>query len=123
MDLKHIPTSIWVWQVSSEGRRLTKIDTAPQEEMSTSIDNARVDMIAKIMDVENEMHERMGAGLTWLEESRFKRPIGEEEEEEIEDWHEKIKNKYEKEKFKKLTADTLALKEKMEKMHLAFCKA
>lgn len=80
-------------------------------------------MIAKLMDVQNKMLERMEAHLTWLEESWFKRPIGDKEEEEIEDWNEKDKTKYEKENFEKFTADTLALKKKMEKMHLAFRKA
>ena len=43
---------------------------------------------------------------------------------EDEDWDERDKAKYERNKqFKKLTADVVAMKEKMEKMQLAFHKA
>ena len=46
------------------------------------------------------------------------------DEDEGEDWEERDKAEYERNKqFKKLTADTVAMKEKMEKMQLAFHKA
>jgi len=46
------------------------------------------------------------------------------DEEKGEDWDERDKVEYErKKKFKKLTVDTVAMKEKMEKMQLAFRKA
>ncbi|KAL0004812.1 hypothetical protein SO802_012373 [Lithocarpus litseifolius] len=64
---------------------------------------------------------------TWLEESKLRKPPhvkiddNEEEEEELD---EKDKVEYERIKqFEKLTAKTMAMKEKMEKMQLAFYKA
>ena len=65
--------------------------------------------------------------LTRFEESKLKKPPhveiyddGEEEEE----WDEKDKVEYERNKqFEKLTAKTMAMREKMEKMQLAFHKA
>ena len=42
----------------------------------------------------------------------------------MEDWDKTDKDKYEKKKkYEKLTVDTLAKKEKMEKKQLAFCRA
>ena len=52
---------------------MTKIDIAPHEETSTSIDAALAERMAKMMDDQNKMLERMGACLTRLEESRFKK--------------------------------------------------
>ena len=44
--------------------------------------------------------------------------------EEVEDWDERDKVDYERSKqFEKLTAKTIAMREKMEKMQLAFSKA
>ena len=65
--------------------------------------------------------------LTWLEESKLKKPLHVEildDEEENEEWDEKDKVEYERNKqFEKLTAKTMAMREKMEKMQLAFHKA
>ena len=65
--------------------------------------------------------------LTWLEESKLKKPLHVEildDEEEKEEWDEKDKVEYERNKqFEKLTAKTMAMREKMEKMQLAFHKA
>ncbi|KAL0015444.1 hypothetical protein SO802_002513 [Lithocarpus litseifolius] len=92
--------------------------------MSTSTDNAHAEKIAKMMNDKNKMLKGMGAGLTRIEESRFKSPMREEEEEEMEDWDEKHKAEYEKnKKFEKLIVDILSMKEKKEKMQLAFQKA
>ena len=91
--------------------------------MSTTTNAILTDKIAKMMDDQNKMLKRMGTHLTRLEESRFKRPIGEKEDEEMEDWDEKDKAKYEKnKKFEKLIMDTLAIKEKMEKMQKIYPK-
>ena len=65
--------------------------------------------------------------LTWLEESKLKKPLHVEihdDEEEEEEWDEKDKVEYERNKqFEKLIAETMAMREKMEKMQLAFHKA
>ena len=46
-----------------------------------------------------------------------------DDEEEVEEWDEKDKAEYERNKqFEKLTTKTIATREKMEKMQLAFCK-
>ena len=67
----------------------------------------------------------MGGCLSKLEESKLKKPVHVEihDEEEKEEWDEKDKVDYERNKqFEKFTVDTMAIKEKMEKMQLAFCK-
>ena len=69
----------------------------------------------------------MGGHLTRLEESKLKKPpyveIHDDEEEE-EEWDEKEKVEYERNKqFEKLTIETMAMKEEMENMQLAFYKA
>ena len=69
----------------------------------------------------------MGGHLTRLEESKLKKPphweIHDDEEEE-EEWDEKDKVEYERNKqFEKLIVDTMAMREKMEKMQLTFRKA
>ena len=73
-----------------------------------------------------KIHEREGC-LTRLEESKLKKPPYVEihdDEEEDEEWNETDKMKYERSKqFEKLTVETMAMKEKMEKMQLAFRKA
>ena len=73
-----------------------------------------------------KIHEREGC-LTRLEESKLKKPPYVEihdDEEEDEEWNEKDKMKYERSKqFEKLIVETMAMKEKMEKMQLAFRKA
>ena len=68
----------------------------------------------------------MGDRLTKLEESKLKKTIHVDihDEEEREDWDKRDKAKYERNKqLEKLIVDTVAIKEKMEKMQLAFCKA
>ena len=47
-----------------------------------------------------------------------------DDEEEVEEWDEKDKAEYKRNKqFEKLTTETITMREKMEKMQLAFCKA
>ena len=82
--------------------------------------------ILKTLDKHGEALKRMGGRLTRLEESKLKKPphvkIHDDEEEE-EELNVKEKVKYERnKKFEKLTVETRAMREKMEKMELAFCK-
>ena len=66
----------------------------------------------------------MGSCLTKLKESKLKKSIHVDIHDEDEDWDERDKAEYERNKqFEKLTMDTMAMKEKMEKMQLAFHKA
>ena len=66
----------------------------------------------------------MGSCLTKLKESKLKKFIHVDIHDEDEDWDERDKAEYERNKqFEKLTTDTIAMKEKMEKMQLAFHKA
>ena len=65
--------------------------------------------------------------LTRLEESRLKKTTHveiQDDEEEDEEWKEKDKMEYERSKqFEKIIAETIAMREKMEKMQLAFQNA
>ena len=83
--------------------------------------------ILKALVEHGDAHKKMGGCLTRLEESRLKKPSHVEindNEDEKEEWDEKDKVVYERNKqFEKLTTETIAMKEKMEKMQLAFCKA
>ena len=67
----------------------------------------------------------MGGCLSKLEESKLKKLIHViHDEDEGEEWDERDKAEYERNKqFEKLIADTMAMKEKMEKMQLALHKA
>ena len=83
--------------------------------------------ILKALDEHGEVLKRMGGHLTRLEESKLKKPphveIHDDEEEE-EEWDGKDKVEYEGNKqFEKLTTETMAMREKMEKMQLPFHKA
>ena len=82
--------------------------------------------ILKALDEYRKALTRMGRRLTRLEESKFKKPPHVEihdDEEEDEEWNEKDEVEYERNKqFEKLTVETMAMREKMEKMQLVFCK-
>ena len=69
----------------------------------------------------------MGGHLTRLEESRLKKTTHveiQDDEEEDEEWDEKDKVEYERNKqFEKPIPETIAMREKMEKMQLAFQNA
>ena len=83
-------------------------------------------MILKALDEYGEALKKMGGRLTRLEESKLKKSthVKIHDEEEDEEWDEKDKVKYERNKqFEKLTIETIAMREKMEKMQLAFRKA
>ena len=83
--------------------------------------------ILKALDEHGEALKKMGGCLTRLEESRLKKSTYVEvhdDEEELEEWDEKEKVEYERNKqFEKFTIETVAMREKMEKMQLAFRKA
>ena len=83
--------------------------------------------ILKALDEHGEALKKMGGLLTRLEESRLKKSTHVEihdDEEEDEEWDEKDKVEHERNKqFEKLTMKTIAMREKMEKVQLAFCKA
>ena len=97
---------------------------APQEVMAASIDDANAQKIFEAIEEQSDVLKKMGSCLTKLEESKLKKSIHVDIHDEDEDWDERDKVEYERnKKFKKLTADTMAVKEKMEKMQLAFRKA
>ena len=94
--------------------------------MTTPSDTALAEKIYKVIEDQGKALEKMGTCLTKLEESKFKNPVVVDvnEEEDKEEWDEKDKTDYERNKqFEKLTAENLAMKEKMGKMQLAFHKA
>ena len=98
-----------------------------QETMTTSMEDPMAQKILKALEEHGEALKKMGGRLTRLEESRLKKPTHVEihdDEKEDEEWDEKDKVEYERNKhFEKLTAETITVKEKMEKMQLAFRKA
>ena len=82
--------------------------------------------ILKALDEHGDTLKKMGGHLSKLEEARLKKAAHVEipEDEEVKDWDERDKVDYERNKqFEKLTTETVATKEKMEKMQLAFRKA
>ena len=83
--------------------------------------------ILKTLDEHGEGLKRMGGCLTSLEESKLKKPPHVEihdDEEEDEEWDEKDRVEYERSmQFEKLIAETMVMREKMEKIQLAFRKA
>ena len=75
--------------------------------------------ILKALDKYGEALKKMGGRLTRLEESRLKKSTHVEihdDEKEDEEWDEKDKDS-------RLIAETITMREKMEKMQLAICKA
>ena len=95
--------------------------------MATSMEDPMAQRILKALDEHGEALKKMGGHLTRLEEYRLKKSTHVEihdDEEEDEEWDENEKMEYERnKKFEKLTVETMAMREKMEKMQLAFCKA
>ena len=112
---------------------MIKIEDTYQEEatphgtMTTLVEDSMAQKILKALDEHGEALKKMGGCLTRLEESKLKKPphveIHDDEEKE-EEWDEKDKVEYERNKqFEKLTTETMAMREKMEKIQVAFCKA
>ena len=78
------------------------------------------------MEEQIDVLKKMGNRFTKLEEAKLKKGAHVEiiDDEEGEGWDEKDKANYERNKqFEKLTTETLAMREKMKKMQLAFHKA
>ena len=102
-------------------------DENPQETTTTSMEDSMAQKILKALEEHGEALKKMGERLTRLEESKLKKPPHVEihdDEEEDEEWDKKDKVEYERYKqFDKLTVETMAMSEKMEKMQLAFRKA
>ena len=100
---------------------MIKIEDTHQEEiMTTSVKDPMAQKILKALDEHGEALKKMGGCLTRLEESRLKKSSHVEindDEEEVEEWDEKDKSECERNnQFEKLTAETMAIREKMEKM-------
>ena len=94
--------------------------------MAAPIDDTTAQKIFKAIEEQSDALKKIGGRLSKLEESKLKKPIHLEihDEDEGEDWDERDKAKYERNKqFEKLIVDTMAMKEKMDKMQLAFRKA
>ncbi|KAK9999021.1 hypothetical protein SO802_018624 [Lithocarpus litseifolius] len=75
------------------------------------------------MEEHSDILKKMGSHLTKLEEAKLKKAAHVEipDDEEVEGWDERDKVDYERNKqFEKLTMETMVMKEKMEKMQLAF---
>ena len=74
-------------------------EETPQETMTTSMEDPMAQKILKALDEHGEALKRMGGRLTRLEESKLKKPPHVEihdDEEEVEEWDEKDKAKYER---------------------------
>ena len=109
-------------EVVSQGE--TSQEEVSQEGMDAPIDDTTAQKIFKAIKEQNDVLKKMGGHLTKLEETKLKKSIRVDIHDEDEDWDESDKAEYERNKqFEKLTVDTVAIKEKMEKMQLAFCKA
>ena len=102
-------------------------DTHQEEVMTTSMEDSMAQKILKALDEHGEALKKLGGCLTRLEESKLKKSLHVEindDEEKVEEWDEIDKTEYERNKqFEKLTIETMAIREKMEKMQLAFRKA
>ena len=91
--------------------------------MAASIDDIVAQKVFKAIEEQGDALKKIRGHPSKLEESNLKNPIHVEihGKDEGEEWDEKDKVEYEKNKqFEKLTADSMAMKEKMQ---LAFCKA
>ena len=122
---KHISTLIWIQE---KVKCLIKIeDTHQKETMITSMEDSMAQKILQALDEHGEALKKMGGHLTRMKEFKPKKhshvEINDDKEEE-EEWDEKEKVEYERNKqFEKLTLITMAMREKMEKIQLVFCKA
>ena len=128
---KHIPIPIWIQE---KGKHFIKIEETHQEKeealqtpMSTSTEDPMSHQILKALNEHREALKKITGHLTKLEEAKLKKPSHikiNDEEDDIKEWDEKDKAKYERNKqFEKLTRETVAMREEIEKMQLAFRKA
>ena len=116
---------------------MVKIEDTHQEEefqvgesshaiMAAPISDEIAQKIFKAMEEESDTLKKMGSCLAKLEVAKLRKPPRVEvlDEEEGEEWDERDKANYERNKqFEKLMAKTIATREKLEEMQLAFCKA
>lgn len=90
--------------------------------MATSLEDPMAQKILKALDEHGEALKKMRGRLTRLEESRLKKSTHVEihdDEEEDEEWDEKDKVEYERNKqFERLTMETIAMREKWRKCNL-----
>ena len=103
-----------------------QVGESSQATMATLISDEIAQKIFKAMEEQSGILKKIGSTLTKLEEDKLKKAARAEisNNEEVEDWDERDKADYERIKqFEKLTAETIAMREKMEKMQLAFRKA
>ena len=128
--IKLVPTSTCVWE--SNGRRLIKVEVTPQEEtpperMAATINDMLTQKIYKVIEDQGEALKKIGSHLSKLKGSKIKKHVHieiNEEEEDKEEWDDRDKADYKRNKgFEKLIMDTMIMKEKVEKMQLAFRKA
>ena len=93
--------------------------------MAALIYEALTQKINKTIEEQVDALMKIGSRLSKLEESQLKKPVHVEihDKDEREEWDEKDRADYKRNKqFEKLTVDTMAMKEKMEKLQLAFRK-
>ena len=102
-----------------------QVKESTQVIVATPISDEVTQNIFKAMEEQSNVLKKMGSRLTELEEAKLeKTPHVEVLNDEVEDWDERKKADYEKNKqFETLTVETIAMREKMEKIQLAFCKA
>ena len=110
---------------------MVKIEDTHQEEVFQEGESSQVTMVApindettqrifKAIDEQSDVLKKIGGRLTKLEETKPKKAAHVE----VEGCDERDKANYERNKqFEKLTVEAVAMKEKMEKMQLAFHKA
>ena len=94
--------------------------------MAALIDDITAQKIFKAIEEQSDALKKIGGRLSKLEESKLKKPIHVKihDEDKGDDWDERDKAKYERNKqFEKLAVDIVAIKEKVDKMALAFRKA
>ncbi|KAK9998000.1 hypothetical protein SO802_017603 [Lithocarpus litseifolius] len=102
---ENVPTPIWIRE---KGKHLIKIEDihqeeekTPQETMTNSLEDLMTQKILKALDEHGEALKKMGGHLTRLEESKLKKPSHVEihdDEEEVEEWDEKDRVEYERNK-------------------------
>ena len=103
-----------------------QVGESSQETMAAPISNEVAQNIFKVIEEQSNAFKKMGICLTKLEEAKLKKPSHVEvlDEEQGEDWDERDKADCERNKqFEKFMVETIAMREKMEKMQLAFHKA
>ena len=110
---------------------MVKIEDTHQEEVFQEGESSQVTMVApvndetaqrifKAIEEQSDVLKNIGGRLTKLEETKPKKAAHVE----VEGYDERDKANYERNKqFEKLTVEAVAMKEKMEKMQLAFHKA